>query len=190
MRDCFVLGSGRSGTSMVAGALARAGYFMGAELFRPRISNPKGFFEDPEVNGINEALLAGAPDPESRFGEGQRWLARPDRGHAFVLEGELEQRAKALVARRPFCFKDPRLCFTLPAWRPLAPDARLVCVFRDPALTAASLLEEVRRAPYLTGLQFTAERAFELWRAQYESVLAQHAAGGEWLFLQIGRAHV
>ncbi len=183
MRDCLVLGSGRSGTSMVAGALARAGYFMGAELFRPRISNPKGFFEDSEVNGLNEALLAGALGPKSRFGEGQRWLARPDRDHPFAFEGQLAERARALLARRPFCFKDPRLCFTLPAWRALAPDARLVCVFRDPALTAASLLEELRRAPYLAGLEFGVEDAFELWRAQYESVLAQRATGGEWLFL-------
>ena len=46
-RNCLILGSGRSGTSMAAGILARAGYFMGAELWPADIGNPKGYFEDP-----------------------------------------------------------------------------------------------------------------------------------------------
>jgi hypothetical protein len=54
MRDCIVLGSGRSGTSMVAGALAKAGYFMGDRLYPARDANPLGFFEAPEINSINE----------------------------------------------------------------------------------------------------------------------------------------
>ena len=32
MRSCFVLGAGRSGTSMVAGSVAGAGYHVGDEL--------------------------------------------------------------------------------------------------------------------------------------------------------------
>jgi Uncharacterized protein conserved in bacteria len=58
MRNCLILGSGRSGTSMVAGTLASAGYFIGDNLYPRLASNPKGFFEDPEINAINEDLLA------------------------------------------------------------------------------------------------------------------------------------
>ena len=43
---------------MVAGSLAKAGYFMGSSLIPARSANPKGFFEDVEVNMINESLLA------------------------------------------------------------------------------------------------------------------------------------
>ncbi|RME58681.1 sulfotransferase family protein, partial [Candidatus Parcubacteria bacterium] len=57
MRNVLILGSGRSGTSMVAGTLAKAGYFMGTQFVPPRESNPKGFFEDHEINDINEAIL-------------------------------------------------------------------------------------------------------------------------------------
>ena len=60
-RNCLILGSGRSGTSMAAGILARAGYFMGAELWPADIGNPKGYFEDREVNKINDELIAPAP---------------------------------------------------------------------------------------------------------------------------------
>ena len=57
-RNCLILGSGRSGTSMAAGILARAGYFMGEELWPADIGNPKGYFEDREVNKINDELIA------------------------------------------------------------------------------------------------------------------------------------
>ena len=85
MKNVLILGSGRSGTSMVAGTLSKAGYFMGERLYKPRESNPKGFFEDPEINGINEALIAKVvPHRPPLIGkwlfherpiEGQRWLA-------------------------------------------------------------------------------------------------------------------
>src|ERR1700677_4686273 len=57
-RNCLILGSGRSGTSMAAGILARAGYFMGDELWPTDVGNPKGQFEDREVNQINDELIA------------------------------------------------------------------------------------------------------------------------------------
>jgi len=59
MKNCIILGSGRSGTSMLAGCLAKSGYFMGDNLYPAREANPKGFFEDPEINAINEMLIAG-----------------------------------------------------------------------------------------------------------------------------------
>ena len=47
--DLFITGSGRSGTSMVAGLFRATGAFMGQHLVKPRISNPLGFFEDAEI---------------------------------------------------------------------------------------------------------------------------------------------
>ena len=57
MKNCIILGSGRSGTSMFGGVLHEAGYFMGNNLYPGTVSNPKGFFESPEVNEINEMIL-------------------------------------------------------------------------------------------------------------------------------------
>ncbi|GAG00922.1 unnamed protein product, partial [marine sediment metagenome] len=53
------MGSGRSGTSLVAGCLRNAGYCMGGDLIEPTESNPRGYFESREVNALNEALMRG-----------------------------------------------------------------------------------------------------------------------------------
>ena len=45
-RCALVLGSHRSGTSVLSRALLAAGVFLGKSLYGPRFDNPKGFFED------------------------------------------------------------------------------------------------------------------------------------------------
>lgn len=187
MRDCIVLGSGRSGTSMVAGALAKAGYFMGDRLYPARDANPLGFFEAPEINAINEELLAPRVPAAQRLAAPQRWLARLDATVDAAPE-PVRRRMQALVARAPFCFKDPRFCYTLPAWRAELGDARFVVVFRDPAVTAASIVRECTVADYLAGVAMDAERALATWCAMYRQVLRQYREAppherARWLFL-------
>ena len=188
MRDLLILGSGRSGTSMVAGSMARAGYFLGERLYLPRTSNPKGFFEAPEVNGCNEALLAPMLEPVPAFGPGQRWLGVPSEGAEPRASTEVVRRIEQLVARSPWCFKDPRFSFTLPAWRPFLhrpgrPEPGLVCVFRDPRATIRSLLVECRSAHYLRNVEIDEEHARRLWLATYRTILERHAGEGDWLFV-------
>ena len=191
MRDVIILGSGRSGTSLTAGLLASAGYWMGARLARPNPSNPKGFFEDREVNGINEELLRPVtpwrpPVLRHLLFRSQRWLARvpleveigPD-----AVTPRLARRMRGVVRQRPLCFKDPRFCYTLEAWRPLLPDAVYVCVFREPSHTAASMLRECRERIYLSTLRLDRARALEVWRLMYLHVLRRHSRRGRWLFL-------
>src|SRR5215203_1348762 len=101
-RNCIVLGSGRSGTSMVAGAIAAAGHFMGDDLHPARDANPKGFFEGPTVKDINEDLLAQVVSgplrwPASlltrgRTSPGSRWLARLPPHARVVADGSLATR--------------------------------------------------------------------------------------------------
>src|SRR5580693_5977635 len=129
MRDCFVLGCGRSGTSLTAGLLAESGYFMGRELYPADAGNPRGYFEDRAVNGINEGLLAqlvpGArrsltdklrrrPRPTAGW---FRWLAELRTDQTVSCPPKLSERIEAQTAHRPFCFKDPRFSYTLGAWR-------------------------------------------------------------------------
>ena len=132
MRNAIILGSGRSGTSMVTGALASAGYSMGEGLHAPRAANPKGFFETREINGINEELLAPHLATNPVLGEWQRWLGILPREARLDVPPRLAARIRQATARRPFCFKDPRFSFTLPAWRDALEDTGFVCVFRDP----------------------------------------------------------
>jgi hypothetical protein len=88
-----------------------------------------------------------------------------------------------VIQRRPFCLKDPRFCYTLDAWRPVWGDPVYVCVFRDPARTADSMLRERRERLYLSTLKLDRERALDVWRLMYSHVLRRHVRQGRWLFL-------
>lgn len=196
-RNCLILGSGRSGTSMAAGLLNVSGYFMGDEIWPANPGNPKGQFEDREVNSINDELIASVlpKAPAGRlhtllfgetpsFGEFQRWMAVVRPGTPIPCPPEIDERICALTARRPFCFKDPRLSYTLPAWRPHVDGALLLCIFRHPSVVADSMVRECATADYMKGLKLDAAWALKVWEAMYGSILDMHyPLGGDWYFV-------
>lgn len=196
-RNCIILGSGRSGTSLAAGLLARAGYFMGEAIWPANEGNPRGQFEDREINTINDrlvALAASANAPRGLrkllFGEApvlgdlQHWVAVLRPGLAVPCPPETEAKIAALTAREPFCFKDPRFSYTLSAWRPHIGDALLLCVFRDPSVTAHSMVRECASADYMKGVAIDARWALRVWEAMYRWILKIHYPnGGNWRFV-------
>lgn len=181
---------------MVAGALAGAGYFMGRRLHRPREANPKGFFESPQVNRTNDALLRQVVP--SRPPLLQRWLYRHRlcRRHMWLASvpvgtyippiARQVARIRRLVQHEPYCFKDPRFCYTLGVWRPFIAGAVFVCVFREPAATVASIVKEVR-TPRYHRLPMNAAVAFEIYTLMYRHVLEVHRHTGDWLFLHFNQ---
>ncbi len=191
MRNCLILGCGRSGTSMLAGTLAGAGYHMGSGLYRARGANPKGFFESLAVNAINERLLAPHAPLRSRWWwlrvwraifPSERWLVRLPLATTIGATPNLAKRIAKQVARQPFAFKDPRFCYTLPAWRPLLPkDTSFVCIFREPGRTAASIREECRRK--YPDVHLSDDEIFGIWSDMYRHVLDIHRHEGDWLFV-------
>lgn len=183
MRNVLILGSGRSGTSMVAGTLAQAGWFVGSRPYAPRSSNPKGFFESADVNGTNELLLSGVVPASEGLRAWQRWLACLPEGVECASSPRAERWIRRLVAHEPFCFKDPRFAYTLPVWRPHLGDAGLVCIFRDPAVTARSILKECGQEDYLASVAMSFERSLAAWNALYRRILDVHSKEGDWLFL-------
>lgn len=126
MRNCLILGSGRSGTSMLAGCLSSAGYFMGDNLMPPNEQNPKGYFESFGIEAINEDLLeqvcprrpkvwVGRTLFQQRLRRRKRWLAILPTPPQFRVGTDLAQRTGVPTATGPFCFKARRFCYTLPA---------------------------------------------------------------------------
>ncbi len=182
MRSCLVLGSGRSGTSMLAGTLYGAGYYVGEHLIPPADMNPKGFFEDEVINWINEDLLAQVtPDP--LLGYSWRWLARVPVGTPIPTPSYIPDLIREQTVHSPFCFKDPRFCYTLPAWRPFVGDALFLCIFREPTRTVNSMLKDCQNDPYLKLVQVDHSLAFDVWRLMYRHILEVHRKEGEWLFV-------
>lgn len=188
------MGSGRSGTSLMGGMLSDAGYFMGENLIEGDDSNPRGFYESRDINGLNEDILRSVL-PERPHGwrrhffrqglrRDQQWLARLPVAATPIAGLRLRRRIRALTARAPYCFKDPRFCYTLPTWTPFLGDALRICVFRDPGRTVRSLLHHCETSWYLGDITMTPEWAAELWTLMYRHVLEKHRGdGGEWIFV-------
>ncbi len=198
MRNVIVLGSGRSGTSMVAGTLAQSGYFMGRHLSQEVESNPMTNFEDIEVNRINEQLLAKVvPARPKLVGnwlfrhypvQWQRWLSCVPTGTHIPASPATIEKIKALVQTEPYCFKDPRFSYVLPVWKPFLKDTAFICIFRDPASTALSMLRLAQKASYLQNLSITFQQALNVWTLMYTHILDVHCQEGDWLFLHYNQA--
>jgi GT2 family glycosyltransferase len=184
MRNVIVLGSGRSGTSMTAGLLAQSGYFMGKRPNPSRVGNPKGQFEDGEINELNEAILAPV---SGSMGRGRGWLARVPVNAAIPKSSKLEARVEAMTRQVPFCFKDPRFSYTLPIWEPYLTDTVFVCVFRDPASTALSMLRQASRVEHLQGFPLSFGEAVDVWTLMYRHILEKHRRRGDWLFVHFNQ---
>jgi len=194
MKNVIILGCGRSGTSMLAGIVSNNRYFIGSDYIEPRESNPKGFFEGREINEINERLIArlssGRHRPRLRLlgkssvpGPGQRWLSRIPAGVEIPRDPEIECEIEKLTQFEPYCFKDPRFCYTLPIWRDYLKNEVYICVYRDPADTVASILKECRTEEYLNNLKIDAEAVFDLWHLMYSRITDAHSRRGRWTFV-------
>lgn len=116
MRVVIVLG-GRSGSSMVAGALHKAGCLMGTEFIPADHTNPHGTFEDKEFFEFNRKILANQAQAE---------------GYAPLV---------AQRCARIWGIKDPALAHLLPRLLPyLGDDVRLVSVQRERAAQINSFM--------------------------------------------------
>ena len=182
----IVLGAGRSGTSLVAGLLADAGYHPGDRLLPASEGNPTGYFEDLDVNALNDDLLApllpyGDPPVPGHLS----WLAALPPWATPPATVAQRDRMRAHLARRPICLKDPRFVFTLSAWRALLPpDTGFVCVFRHPSRVADSVRREAERNPaYFAGYRPTDRATWTAWSSAYRQVMTRHAATGTWLWV-------
>jgi|GEM_PF-677855 len=193
-KSLFIAGCGRSGTSCLGGIFQRAGYYQGDLLYPGRESNPKGFFENKEINDLNEQIIVSsvlrsmgetlARQVLESYCPGQLWLARLPDSMKFDADDAVKRAIRKLVGKAPFCLKDPRFSLTAEAWLAEAPHALVLCVFRHPATTAESILKECRTAPYLRNFRISVKDAFSVWRQMYRRLLRFYRDRGNVLFIR------
>jgi glycosyltransferase involved in cell wall biosynthesis len=172
---------------MVAGCFAQAGYFMGTDLYEARESNPKGFFESPTINSVNEEILDTIPESYYTFRPifGHRWTAAILPEFIIPDHGQPVDRIQEVVRRVPFCFKDPRFSYTLPVWRPYLSHVAFICVFREPDNTAVSLVRETNSVRFDSGIPtyLTHAQALNTWYSIYAAILRMDRSRTDWLFV-------
>ena len=129
----IVAGFHRSGTSLLAQMLHRAGLFLGYDLMGAAFSNPHGHFEDIEIFSLHEQILAS---------NGQTWLVSEP--FLPVIAESYWRRMERIIRRRDaehnlWGFKDPRVCLFMMVWKHLLPNARVLLIYRHFSDTTYSL---------------------------------------------------
>lgn len=134
----IVLGVPKGGTSVTAGILNHIGVAMGASLRPADDRNPRGFFEDLEINALNDEILAAAG--------GSAW-SLPTL-HAVRAAGpSFADRLADLTRRRAETspiWGWKHTPFTVPLFLPFVDRPRFVLVSRDPVATARSAIDHQR----------------------------------------------
>ncbi|MGH3482609.1 MAG: sulfotransferase family protein [Nocardioidaceae bacterium] len=150
-RLVIVVGSGRSGTSTVAGTLKYLGLQVPQPEIPPNRTNPRGFFEPQWVVDFHKRLLArsGVHLSDSRPIAVERAY---EVGTRPRLQAELrEWLANALQEAPELVVKDPRNSWFQPMWRDAARSAgttsRFLTMLRHPAEVAGSKQTYYNRNP-------------------------------------------
>ncbi len=158
----------RSGTSLVASVLQKAGLDIGHDISGPGLGNPHGHFEDQDFFQLHEDMLAAAG--ESCFSAGDDF--------APPMAVDFARRARALAAAREalplWGWKDPRTCLFLGFWAPILPQARYLFLYRHPVDVVLSLWRrnndiELREDPWM------ALRAWEVYNRRLLEFRDRHA---------------
>jgi len=158
-----VAGMHRSGTSLVAKLLQSCGLHLGPEEeFDFDSNNGEKHWENIRFVALNEKILhrlGGSWDNPPELASG--WQERPE-----VLS--LASPAEKLIAMfeqpgRLWGWKDPRNCLTIPFWRRLIPELRVVICVRNPLEVSRSMA--ARR-------DWIAIGPFQLWLTYYRELLA------------------
>lgn len=165
-RLVIVAGSGRSGTSTVAGVLK----YLGLQVPQPEVeanrTNPRGFFEPRWVVQFQQRLVneSGVPLSDARP---EAFRITADIGDRPQVQAELYRwLAGQLVAAQEVVVKDPRNTWFLPMWRTSADKLGVVPGFvmmlRHPAEVVGSK-ENYYRAPSGDKVRFTGATRTANW---------------------------
>jgi hypothetical protein len=163
----IILGMHRSGTSLVTRMVNMMGPHVGAEgslVPADNKDNPTGYWEHKDLMRLNIELLRLHNVDWAGYNVGS-W---PIPFHHRDVPPPLHQQMKALILgmdnSRPWVMKDPRMCLTLPYWKPLLEVPVYVIVYRDPLEIAQSLHKR-------KDLPISIERAIALWELYAVSLL-------------------
>ncbi len=195
MRNIIILGMSRSGTSLAANLFNKSGYFQGDELLPPTISNPQGYFEDRNINHINNKIIHSILDwpffntiirkrfsPIQNIDERSFAMASPLWVRKIQLERDILNEMQNYMLQTPFCYKDPRFSILIPYWKPMLPEnTGIICMFRNPHSVAISQLKNAEI--YTPPIKLTMNECNLAWFRNYKRILNKYS-DENWLFIE------
>jgi lipopolysaccharide biosynthesis protein len=166
-----ILGMHRSGTSVVSRGLKVLGVDLGNRLIVPDKFNPKGYWEDLDINQFNDEVLQALNMSWHSLSPIQQSDVDLLNREGFVLRADNLLRSKARGISK-FGFKDPRTTKLLPFWKPIFTRAgfqvHYILVFRNPLSVSSSLTQR-------DGFDF--EKSYLMWSEHVISSI--HLTEGE-----------
>lgn len=137
-----VLGMHRSGTSALAGVLARLGCALPRKVMPANEFNPRGFYESLGAYTLNDALLERGGGSWAHWQPlTLEWMQTEVRARELARGAQMLEQEFGTAAR--FVLKDPRICRLLPYWRALFDQEGIAPVYvhthRSPLEVARSL---------------------------------------------------
>jgi tetratricopeptide (TPR) repeat protein len=170
----LVAGFHRSGTSMTAQLLSRAGLELGDRLAGAHPSNPDGHFEDLDTVALHDEWLAA---------NGCDW--RCTSADLPQQPDSVRTRIESIAARigsseQPWGVKDPRICLFLETWFDVLSDSACVMVYRHWSECLDSLqrraAQQLLREPRFEGPSFECWSQplvfLEAWLAYNQALLS------------------
>jgi len=117
-KNVIILTSGLSGSSVLTGLIARAGYWPGETTFRKQHYEIYETYENQRLIDLNRQLFQGA----GYTGNYQVEFSAPAMQEIAALEGKIDCREyrsflQECDAHRPWIWKDPRLWLTIRFWK-------------------------------------------------------------------------
>lgn len=156
-----VLGSGRSGTSLLMQILHAFGMHVSENCIKSSVANPLGPFEDKEIFDLHSALIhelgvnASIPMPDGWLQDNATLRA------ANQLEALLQSRLENVNGL--FGFKDPKTSMLLPLWVRVFNKLKLIPIYvlavRDPSATVASFMMQYSQPACMVELVWLARMA-------------------------------
>ena len=159
----LICGMHRSGTSMVARLLHQCGVYLGEDkdLIPPAEDNPEGFWEHAGFRQINEEILktfGGNWDMPPVFKD--NW---ENSSYLNFIRPQVSDLINQFSKINIWGWKDPRNSLTLPYWKSLFPELKIVICLRNPHDVYRSL----ERRGYSSSVF-----SYNLWLSYYQKLLA------------------
>jgi len=181
----LILGTHRSGTSLLTIGLQAAGLGLGVFSDIRDVDNPEGYGEHPSIRTFNDRLLEHLGVSWDNWGFRSTQVGLDSPAFNAWLDEAAELLVKCFPGPGPWALKDPRIATLLPFWERAVPHAgfalRRILIVRDPLEVAESQRQRAERRPGAFTVIDAPEPMAALWAVTMHEVLLALGDDDTWL---------